>query len=208
MNRILALSMVFALAVLPAPVLAQQENYPTLDQRMPQPPKKTPTLKPADPKAELDRLFGALKAAPNAEAAQYVEIRIWSLLFASGSDTVDLLMQRARMAVEGKDAGLAADLLDEVVEIAPDYAEGWNRRATIRFMAQDYAGAIADLGQALSREPRHFAAWTGLGVVLQMVGQDKRALDAFRKALEINPNLTKADEAVKSLTPKIEGQPI
>jgi hypothetical protein len=202
-----ALILVVSLA---GPAVAQQAPPPVPETppRLVEPPANVPTMRPANPKAELDRLFEALKVAPTPEAAQYVEVRIWSILFQSGSETVDLLMQRARQAVEGQDRPLALGLLDAIVDISPDFAEAWNRRATLRFVGNDHAGALADLAQTLAREPRHFAAWAGLGVILQQIGQEKRALEAFRRALAINPHMKRAEEAIKALTPKVEGQPI
>ena len=81
----------------------------------------------------LDFLFEALKAAPDADSAKLVESRIWALWLASGSDTADLLMTRVKTAIDAKDAKLAIQLLDAVVELKPDYIEAWNRRATIHF---------------------------------------------------------------------------
>ena len=167
---------------------------------------------PAEPKAErgrsIDFLFEALKAAPDAETAKLIENRIWALWFTSGSDTADLLMTRVKQAMEANDVDLALRLLDAIIELNPDYAEAWNRRATLYFTKKDYAHALADISQVLAREPRHFGALTGLGMILQDMGEDKRALEAFRRALEIDPHLQKVPEFVKALSEKIEGRDI
>jgi tetratricopeptide (TPR) repeat protein len=171
-------------------------------------PDKAPRETKADRGRSIDFLFEALKAAPDAETAKLVESRIWALWLASGSDTADLLMSRVKQAAEEKDVDLAIRLLDAIIELKPDYTEAWNRRATMYFTKKDYGHALADIAQALAREPRHFGALTGLGMILQEMGEDKRALEAFRRALEIDPHLQKIPEFVKALTDKVEGRDI
>lgn len=156
----------------------------------------------------LDFLFGALKAAPDEASAKAVEARILALWQASGSDTADLLMNRAKQAVDGKDVELGIRLLDSIVEIRPEYAEAWNRRATLHFMQKDFFASIADLRQVLAREPRHFGAMVGLGMILQEFGEEKMALQVFRRALELHPHLPRIGDLVKTLTEKVEGRPI
>jgi Tfp pilus assembly protein PilF len=95
-----------------------------------------------------------------------------------------------------------------VVEIQPDFVEARARRATVYFLQKDYARSLADLRLVLAREPRHYGALSGLGVIMQDLGEDKRALEAFRKALAIHPYLSGVTELVKKLTVKIEGREI
>ena len=173
-----------------------------------QPPSDLPRAQRGDQVRGLDFLFEALKVAPDAESAKHIENRIWALWVASGSDTANLLMTRVKTAIEAKDLDLAIQLLDAIIEIRPDYIEAWNRRATIFYLRKDYARSMADIRQVLAREPRHFGAIAGLGMILQEFGDDKRALDAFRRALEIHPHLQKIPDAVKSLTEKVEGRDI
>src|SRR5258708_26265080 len=123
-------------------------------------PDKLPRVPRGDRIKNLDFLFEALKAAPDADSDRLVEGRIWALRLASGSDTTDLLMTRVKTAQDGKDPKLAIQLLDAVVEMRPDYIEGWNRRATLRFANKDYGKSVADIRQVLAREPRHFGALT------------------------------------------------
>jgi tetratricopeptide (TPR) repeat protein len=156
----------------------------------------------------IEFLFQALKAAPDDETARLIEGRIWALWLASGSDTADLLMSRARTAIEQNDAELAIQLLDSIIELKPDYVEAWNRRATLYFERHDYGRAMSDIAQVLAREPRHFGALTGLGMILEDIGDDKRALEAFRRALEVDPRLERVPEIVKTLTEKVEGRKI
>jgi tetratricopeptide (TPR) repeat protein len=171
-------------------------------------PDKLPRAARGDRTKNLDFLFEALKVAPDADSAKLVENRIWALWFTSGSDTADLLMSRVKTATDEKDVKLALQLLDSIIDLKPDYVEAWNRRATIHFTNKDYGKSLADIRQVLAREPRHFGALTGLGVIMQELGEDKLALEAFRRALAVNPHLQKIPEFVKSLSEKVEGRDI
>jgi len=171
-------------------------------------PEKVPRAPRGDRFKNLDFLFEALKAAPDADSAKLVEGRIWAVWLASGSDTADLLMTRVKTATDEKDTALALQLLDAVIELKPDYVEAWNRRATIHFANKEYAKSVADIRQVLAREPRHFGALTGLGVIMQEFGEEKLALEAFRRALAVNPHLQKVPDFVKTLAEKVEGRDI
>jgi tetratricopeptide (TPR) repeat protein len=173
-----------------------------------EPPAKLPKPQRGDRTQNLDFLFGALKAAPDAETAKAIEERIWALWHVSGSDTADLLMTRVKAAVDGKDLDLAIRLLDSIVELRPDYVEAWNRRATIYFMKKEYGRSLDDIRQVLAREPRHFGALSGLGMIMQEFGEEKRALEVFRRALAVHPHLERVPDMVKSLTEKVEGRDI
>jgi tetratricopeptide (TPR) repeat protein len=156
----------------------------------------------------LDLLFEALKVAPDEASSKAIEERIWALWVASGSDTANLLMTRVKTAIDAEDLDLAIKLLDAIVEIKPDYIEGWNRRATVYYLKKDYGRSLSDISRTLALEPRHFAAFAGLGMIMQDIGDDKRALDAFRRALAINPRLQRIPDLVKTLTEKVEGRDI
>jgi tetratricopeptide (TPR) repeat protein len=188
-----------------AVALAAMAFTPGLAQEFAAPPDKLPKVQRGQ---DLDFLFGALKAAPDAEAAKLVEGRIWAIWVVSKSDTANLLMTRARAAAEAKDFDLAVQLLDSIVVLRPDYVEGWNRRATVHFLRKDYTRSIEDIRQVLAREPRHFGALAGLGTILQELGDDKRALEVYRKAVEINPHMTRIPDLIQSLTEKVEGRDI
>src|SRR4051812_9029567 len=100
---------------------ARTESRGPVESQMIEPPKNLPRAQAGDAKVNLDRLFEALKVAPDAESAKYVEGRIWALWLASGSDTANLLMTRVKAAMEGKDFELAIRLLDSIIEVKPDY---------------------------------------------------------------------------------------
>jgi tetratricopeptide (TPR) repeat protein len=113
-----------------------------------------------------------------------------------------------KAAADEKDYDLAIRLLGAVIELKPDYAEGWNRRATIFYLKKDYAHAVADIREVLVREPRHFGALSGLGLILQEIGDEKHALEAYRRALAIDPHLEHVADVVKTLSEKVEGRDI
>ncbi|MBS0531074.1 MAG: tetratricopeptide repeat protein [Proteobacteria bacterium] len=199
-------------AVIPVAVMAQAPPRiappeTTQPKKLPQPPSQLPRI-PKDQIRGLDFLFGALKAAPDDESAKHVEARIWALWSQTSSDTTALLMQRSKVAMDAKQFDVALKLLDAVVKLHPEYIEAWNRRATLHYIQNDYQRSLEDIEQVLVREPRHFAALAELGIIMQELGDDKRALDAFRKALAINPHLENVADQVKILTEKVEGRDI
>ena len=203
---------VCVLALLATPVAAQTVQPPNPRGGQPvepvQPPSDLPRAQRGDQVRGLDFLFEALKVAPDADSAKHIEGRIWALWLASGSDTANLLMTRVKTAMDGKDQALAIKLLDSIIELRPDYVEAWNRRATLYYVQKDYVRSMADIRQVLSLEPRHFGAISGLGMIMQEFGDDKRALDAFRRAVQVHPHLQRIPDLIKTLTEKVEGRPI
>ena len=195
------------MAVAPSLGLAQGDPHAIQKKRPPEAPAKLPKVG-ADRSRGLDFLFGALKAAPDDASARHVEARIWALWMQTPSDTAALLMVRAKAAMEAQQMDVALKLLDAIIKLRPDYTEAWNRRATLYYLQNDYARSLADIQQVLVREPRHFGALAGLGMIMQDLGDDKRALEAFRKALAVNPHLEKVPELVKQLSEKVEGRDI
>ncbi len=116
-------------------------------------------------------------------------------------------MQRATQAVARKDAAAALDVVDQAIVLQPDFAEAYNRRATLHYTQNRYALSMADVEEVLRREPRHFAALTGLGAMLEELGRDREALDAYSRALAIYPTLKAAQDAVARLSEELSGQP-
>ena len=197
-----ALLLAAALAVgFAAPVPAEAEQGSWIE-----PPANMPKKRPFS--EDLDFLFGALKVAPDDASAKAIEQRIWAQWIVSSSDTTNLLMSRVIAAVEAKDTDLAIKLLDGIVKIRPDYLEGWNRRATLYYMKHDYGRALADIREVLRREPRHFGALAGLGLILQDIGDDKQALEVYRRALAVYPRLQRIPDVVKKLKEDVEGRDI
>ena len=172
------------------------------------PPKKLPRVQRGDRTNNLDFLFGALKVAPDEASSKSIEERIWALWLVSKSDTANLLMTRVKTAMDGEDLDLAIKLLDSIVKLKPDYVEAFNRRATAYYMKKDFNRSLEDIRQVLAREPRHFGALAGLGLIMQDLGDDKRALEIYRKALAIHPRLPRIPDLIKTLTEKVEGRDI
>ena len=204
-----AILLTAVIAAVPVAAFAQDPRTapPKQQKKLPEAPSKLPKVG-SDKTRGLDFLFGALKAAPDEASAKHVEARIWALWLQTPSDTAALLMMRAKAAMDAQQIDVALKLLDAVVKLRPDYVEGWNRRATLYYLKNDYGHSLQDIEQVLVREPRHFGALAGLGMIMQDLGDEKRALDAFRKALAINPHLDKVPELVKALSEKVEGRDI
>ena len=139
--------------------------------------------------ARLDALFTALGGAAGDAEAQEIVREIWETWLQSGRDDVDLLMQQAAAGMGTRNFGVASLLLDEVVGLAPAFAEGWNRRATLRFMMGDYAGSEEDIAKVLALEPRHFGALSGRAMIHMAAQRWREALEAYRAALAVNPFL-------------------
>jgi tetratricopeptide (TPR) repeat protein len=196
-------------ALLAPGVPAHAQGLQTPEQPLVAPPSDLQKAAPrGDRTRNLEFLLGALKVAPDDVSAKAIEERIWALWMVSGSDTVDLLMSRVREATDAEDFDLAIRLLDAVIEIDPDFVEAWNRRATMYFLKKDFSDSLADIQHVLAKEPRHFGALAGLGTILEEVGDDKHALEAYRKALAVHPHLKGVAEHVKALVDKVEGRDI
>ena len=153
----------------------------------------------------LPALFESLKAAPGVGDALPIEDRIWALWLRSGDDLVDRHMERGMTAMARGDFGGALAAFDDVVQAAPDFAEGWNKRATAFYLVGDFAASVRDIGQTLGLEPKHFGALSGLGLIYLAVGSDAGALKAFEKALEIHPFLPGAKTHVDELRRRLAG---
>lgn len=162
--------------------------------------QRNPKLSPL-----FERLMNKELSAPE---AREIEAQIWLLWQPSGSETTDLLLARADGLLREEDPESALSVLDEVVSLAPDYAEGWNKRATAHFLQDDYRAALNDVERTLRLEPRHFGAWSGLGTILLTMGEDARALRAYDHALQINPHLEEIAREAKRLELVVRGRGI
>jgi len=135
--------------------------------------------------------LSALRGSDPVVAAR-AEATLWQLWCRSGIPEVDALLRQGIEAMERRELEDAAALFTRTIERAPDFAEGWNKRATIRYLAEDYAGAIADCEETLARNPHHFGALSGQGLCHMALGQYREAAALFRRALEVHPHLTSA----------------
>lgn len=119
----------------------------------------------------------------------FAEQGLWLLWSRSGNPAVDAMMALGVEAMQAGRHAEAIELFTQVIGNEPQFAEGWNKRATVYFLAGEYEKSIADCGEVLKRNPRHFGALSGLGQIYERLQRDDQALAWFRKALEVNPNL-------------------
>jgi Flp pilus assembly protein TadD len=152
-----------------------------------------------------DEMYDDLRNAPNEREAGIAEQDIYVSWMESSSPTVDILMERAIDAQTHGRTDLARALYDRAILIEPDYAEAWNRRATLFLSEENYAEALRDVNEVLRIEPRHFGAWTGLGAILERLGSREEALDAYREALKFHPHLQQAKQGAARLEGSTEG---
>jgi len=113
--------------------------------------------------------------------------------------SVRKLMRRGVKAMQREDYEEARTVFDAIVAQDPDYAEGWNKRATVRYLMGDYAAAVRDVKETLQREPRHFGALSGLGSIYLIIANPGGALGAFERVLELNPKLESVRTQVAEL---------
>ncbi len=146
----------------------------------------------------LDPLFLALQS-DNRSLRVEAESQIWEIWYESGDDSIDDLMNEAKDAVQMGRLQSAESFYTQIVEQAPEFSEGWNRRATIRYHRQNFEGSLADIQQTLNLEPRHFGAIWGMGMILGSQRRFTDAIVAFERLLEIDPNNTNAKVRIEQL---------
>ncbi|MBN9253881.1 MULTISPECIES: hypothetical protein [unclassified Mesorhizobium] len=163
---------------------------------------------PTTKAARLDQLFSDLKRERNEKAAERIAGRIWGEWSQSGSASIDLMMQWSQKAIEDQKYDVALDFLDQVVTLQPDYAEGWNRRATVHFLMKNFGKSMSDINQTLRLEPRHFGALSGLAQIMAATGHKQSALEAWQKVLAIYPMMRNAQDQVATLSEELAGEGI
>lgn len=176
--------------------------------RAPEPKAPPQAAIPADREKLLEELYARLAGATDAATAAEVANAVEQLWQHSGSATADLLVARASAAIEDNRRDLAMQLLNAAVELQPDFAEAWNRRAYLFFLDEDYKRALGDLRRVLALEPHHFKALEGLAGILQRLGEKKAALEAYESLLRVHPQVPGGKEARDELKVEVEGQGI
>ncbi|MDA1098001.1 MAG: tetratricopeptide repeat protein [Proteobacteria bacterium] len=156
----------------------------------------------------LDQLFVHLQGVDTSDQARLIEQLIWDVWLESKSPTLKLLMGRVVSAMGQQKFDDALKILHSVVTIEPNYAEGWNKRATVYFLLGRYEESIVDVERTLALEPRHFGALSGLGLIYTYLRDNAGALDAYERALKVNPHLGQAKTEVKRLRRKVKGENI
>jgi tetratricopeptide (TPR) repeat protein len=137
--------------------------------------------------------LAAIRSSDPALVAR-AEAILWQIWCHAGIPDVDRLFREGVEAMERQDLDSARGVFTRIIERAPQFAEGWNKRATIRFMVEDFSGAIADCEETLRRNPHHFGALSGQGLCHMALGQHREAAAMFRRTLEVHPHLGAARE--------------
>jgi tetratricopeptide (TPR) repeat protein len=163
-----------------------------------EPPPKTAAEERAD-------LYARLAASKDADETGGIITRLLHSYSESGSDTADLLLNRARQAIGVENYADALKILDTTIALLPDWAEGWNARATARYLDDDYNGSMADIAQTLKREPNHLGALMGMGMILEARGKREDALKVYDRVLEIAPHWRNAQGAADKLKAALAG---
>ena len=148
--------------------------------------------------ADTPRLDGLLRD-DNALVRDYAERGLWALWSRSGDAAIDQLMAQGVSEMEAENYKAASTTFSEIVRRKPEFAEGWNKRATVYYLAGDYRKSIADCAEVLKRNPRHFGALSGLGLIYMRLERYDEALAWSRKALEVNPNMLGVEFNIKHL---------
>ena len=156
----------------------------------------------------LDDLFARLKENAESPAGGRIEQEILRRFSRSGSPTADLLLAWAVDAMDAKNYPLALDVLDQVIVLKPDFAEAWNKRATVYYLIDDYSASLSDIRATLALEPRHFGALAGFGMILESLDRKAEAIRVFKRALEVNPRLEQVKETLQKLEEEDAGSEI
>jgi len=143
-------------------------------------------------------LVGALRD-PDALVRAFAETALWQVWSRSGDDEVDALFELGLEQMRASEGGLAAETFTRIIQRKPEFAEGWNKRATVYYLLGQYEKSLADCDEVLKRNPYHFGALSGYGMIYLKLDQPARALGYFERALGINPNLSSVRETVEVL---------
>jgi tetratricopeptide (TPR) repeat protein len=193
------LAATLALVLLAEPALARTLTYGVL--KVGEPVDQSQSQK-------LDTLFQDLQTAKSVDDGRAIEQMIVAIWLQSGDPEVDKLMSWTLSAMGIGAYTLALNYLDQIVVLKPDYAEGWNKRATVYYLTHQFDQSVADIDKTLALEPRHFGALAGLGLIKQAEGDQEGALAAFKRALAVNPNLEDVQNAVYRLESELRRKQI
>ena len=136
----------------------------------------------------------------------FAEQGLWLLWTRSGDAQIDGLMARATDDMQAARYPEAIAVLSDVIKRKPEFAEGWNRRATVYYLAGELQKSIADCNEVLKRNPGHFGALSGMGQIYLQLDDEESALKWFRRALEVNPNMLSVEMNIKMLEERLKGR--
>ena len=196
--RATSLLATLVIAVLPASLEARADESPPA----PAPnakPEAQDAPQPQTPAELRADLYQRLAASSDADETDGLVGLLFAAYGQSGSDTGDLLLERARKAMGEKEFDAAGKILDSTIALLPDWAEGWNARATLRYLDDDYDGSMADVAETLKREPRHLGALMGMSHILEARDKKEEALKVCERVLAIAPHWRSAEKTADRL---------
>jgi tetratricopeptide (TPR) repeat protein len=155
----------------------------------------------------LDGLFERLRHTPDPAEARALEQRIWGLWLETDDAAVNRLMQQGVLALQGQHYATALQTFDRMVEQAPQFAEGWNKRATVHYLMGNWRASVRDIQQTLALEPRHFGALFGLGLIYDALEEPEAALRSFEATLALNPHSASTRQMIEQLRRQLRGSP-
>lgn len=153
----------------------------------------------------LDALFERLQETSDPVDAATIQQRIWQIWIESDDAASNQLMRRGMAAMASGDPDSALDAFDELVTLAPDFAEAWNKRATVYYLMGKLDESVTDIQQTLELEPRHFGALSGLALIYDAIDNPEAAIRSLEAALDINPHLHGSQDRLRSLREKMKG---
>jgi tetratricopeptide (TPR) repeat protein len=155
----------------------------------------------------LDGLFQRLQHAPDAVEAQVIEQQIWRVWLESEDAAINRLMQQGVFAMSEQDYAAALQAFTRMVDQAPEFAEGWNKRATVYYLMGNWRASVWDIQRTLALEPRHFGALFGLGLIYEELHQPEAALRSFEATLVLNPHSESTRQMIEQLRQQLRGSP-
>lgn len=164
----------------------------------------TSTADQFDPR--LQKLFLQMNSTRDAAIAWQIESLIWQAWTSHDNPVFNGLMNQGIEQMNTNSLNAALNSFDQLIEMAPNYAEAWNKRATIYYILKEYEASEADILETLQLEPKHFGAFSGLGLVYMAQGEFYLARNAFKSALEINPYMQGAIKNLEALEDYFESQ--
>jgi len=167
-----------------------------------------PPARAAQDDARLNPLFEKLKGDISDGEARGIERQIWQIWTEHRNPEIERLMRHGLSAMGQDDSEEALDTFNTIVKHDKNFAEGWNKRATMEFVMGDYEASVADIEHTLALEPRHFGALSGLGQIYLVLNKKTAALKAFRAALAIDPHLEGVRQKAEELAKEVGGNPI
>jgi tetratricopeptide (TPR) repeat protein len=147
---------------------------------------------------DLPRLAAALRDG-DPLVREYVESSMWQVWSRSGDPTVDRLFATGVDQMNARKGEQAIDTFSEIIRRRPDFAEGWNKRATVYYLLGEYQKSLADCDEVMKRNPYHFGALSGYGMIYMQLDQPAIALEYFERALRVNPNLESTRQTIEML---------